>query len=161
MLHIVLVIFAIILLLVGLIGAALPYLPGLPLAFLGTMLLGRLTDFQYFDARWLWLFGFLTLASLACDQLAGFLGSRWGKSSLWGTVGAVVGGLIGVIFFSVWGIILGPALGVLVFEMVARRDHLRAVRVARVTLVASIIGLVVNALLAIFYSVALALALIF
>lgn len=161
MLHIALIILAIILLLVGLLGAALPYLPGLPLAFLGTILLGRLTDFQFFDTRWLWFFGLLTLASLACDQLAGFLGSRWGKSSLWGTVGAVLGGLIGVIFFSVWGIILGPALGVLVFEMVARRDHIRAFRVARVTLVASIIGLVVNALLAIVFAVTLVLTLIF
>jgi len=161
MFHVVLIILAIILLAIGLIGAALPYLPGLPLAFLGTILLGRLTDFGYFDARWLWFFGSLTLASLACDQLAGFLGSRWGKSSLWGTLGAVTGGLIGVIFFGVWGIILGPALGVLAFEMMAKRDHLRAVRVARVTLVASIVGLAVNALLAIIYAVTLALVFIF
>jgi len=161
MLHVVLIMLAIILLAVGLFGAALPYLPGLPLAFLGTILLGRLTDFQFFDTRWLWFFGSLTLASLACDQLAGFLGSRWGKSSLWGTIGALIGGLIGVIFFSIWGLILGPALGVLALEFVAKRDHLRAVRVARVTLVASIIGLVINVLLAIVYAVTLALILIF
>jgi len=160
MLDVILIILAIILLVVGLFGAALPYLPGLPLAFLGTILLGRLTDFQYYSVDWLWLFGSLTLASLACDQLAGFLGSRWGKSSLWGTIGALIGGLIGVIFFSIWGLILGPALGVLAFEMIAKRDHLRAVRVARVTLVASIVGLAVNALLAIIYAVTLTLVLI-
>ena len=161
MLHTISIILVIIVLLVGLVGAALPYLPGLPLAFLGLIGLTYLVGDNYFSTNWLWFFGLLTLASLACDYLAGFLGARWGKSSIYGAIGAVVGGLVGIMLLGVWGIILGPALGVLLFEFLAKRDHVHAVRVAKTTLVTSVIALVVNALLAIIFAMALTLLLIF
>jgi hypothetical protein len=161
MLHTIGIIFVIIVLLVGLVGAALPYLPGLPLAFLGLVGLTYLVGEKYFNANWLWFFGLVTLASLACDYLAGFLGARWGKSSLYGTIGAVVGGIVGIVLLGLWGIILGPALGVLLFEFLAKRDHVHAVRVAQKTLITSVIALAANALLAIIFAIALTLLLIF
>jgi len=156
-----LIVLGILLVMAGLLGAVLPYLPGLPLAFLGTILLGYGTEFGFFSVTALWVFGGIALASLVCDYLAGFLGARWGKASIWGTVGALLGTILGIGVFGIGGVIIGPALGVLLFEMLARRDHLQAARAARSTLLSSILGLATNAFLALAFVITLTLVLIF
>ena len=68
----------------------------------------------------------LTLVSLVFDFLASLLGSRKFGATWLGMTGAVVGGIIGL-FFSLPGIILGPFLGAMIFEMLGDKEFKQAV----------------------------------
>ncbi len=58
----------------------------------------------------------LSLASIALDFLAGLYGAKRFGATWRGIVGACVGGIVGL-FFSLPGMIIGPFLGALLFEL--------------------------------------------
>lgn len=155
------VVISVIIMIVGLLGVLVPFLPGLPLAFSGVFLLALITDFNLISPWILVILGVLALLSVLVDYLSGIIGARWGKASVWGTVGAITGLIAGIVTFGPIGLILGPAVGVLVFEFVAKRDKEHALRAAKSTLASSLLGIAVNAILAIIFVLVLTLALIF
>ena len=112
--------------LAGLIGSLLPVLPGVPL-----ILIAAIGHRLYFGAASinnfvLIILVWLTLVSLVFDFLASLLGSRKFGATWLGMTGAVVGGIIGL-FFSLPGIILGPFLGAMIFEMLGDKEFKQAV----------------------------------
>jgi uncharacterized protein YqgC (DUF456 family) len=64
------------------------------------------------------MIGITCALALLLDTLAGSYGARKMGASKWGVIGAIVGGL-GGIFFGLPGIIAGPFVGALLFEMMA------------------------------------------
>ncbi|MBM3821488.1 MAG: DUF456 domain-containing protein [Verrucomicrobia bacterium] len=112
---------------VGLLGCVLPALPGTPLVF-AAALAHRLWFGSASATTWvLVILGVLMAASIALDLGAGFLGAKKLGATWKGALGAGVGGLIGL-FFSVPGILLGPFIGAVVFEMFAGREWKEASR---------------------------------
>jgi uncharacterized protein YqgC (DUF456 family) len=106
---------------VGLAGSILPGLPSTPLV-LGTALLHKL----YFGEasiswRGLIVLTVLVLISLGLDFLASMVGAKKLGATWRGVLGAVVGGMIGL-FFSFPGILVGPFLGAMLFELVGGRE---------------------------------------
>ena len=85
--------------------------------------------------------GALTLTSLAMDYLASMYGAKKLGATWRGVLGAVVGGMIGILF-SLPGIIIGPFLGALLFEMIGGREWKAAGRAG----LGAVIGLFVGAL---------------
>jgi uncharacterized protein len=112
---------ALLVMLCGLVGSILPGVPGTPL-----LLVAAIAHRLYFGAasanNWV-LAGLviLTALSFAFDYLASMFGAKKLGATWRGILGAVVGGLVGI-FFSFPGIILGPFLGALLFEMAAGRE---------------------------------------
>jgi uncharacterized protein YqgC (DUF456 family) len=108
---------ALVMMLAGTLASILPGIPGTPIVLL-TAILHRV----YFGAasvnNWV-LAGLvvLTLISVVLDYIASSLGAKKLGARWWGIVGAMVGGLIGM-FFGLPGIILGPFLGAVVFELI-------------------------------------------
>jgi len=114
------------LMLAGLIGSLLPVLPGTPL-----VLVAAVGHRLYFGAASvsntiLIILVALTLISILFDFLAGMLGARKFGATWRGMVGAVMGGIVGL-FFSLPGIILGPFLGAMLFEMLGDKEFKQAV----------------------------------
>ncbi|MEO8428592.1 MAG: DUF456 domain-containing protein [Verrucomicrobiota bacterium] len=112
---------ALIVMCVGLVGSILPGIPGTPLVLLAAI--GHRLYFGEHGAS-LWIFGILlglTLLSIAIDYLASMYGAKKLGATGRGIFGAVVGGIIGL-FFSLPGIILGPFLGALAFELAGGRQ---------------------------------------
>lgn len=112
--------------LIGLIGSLLPVLPGTPL-----ILIAAIGHRLYFGASSVSNFVLvvlvaLTLVSLVFDFLASMLGAKKFGATWRGVTGAVIGGIIGL-FFSLPGIILGPFLGAVLFEMMGGRELKKAV----------------------------------
>jgi len=62
--------------------------------------------------------------------------------------GALIGTFVGLVYFGILGIFFGPALGVLSFELIARRSVKKSVRAASYTLFSVAIGIVINLTLA-------------
>jgi hypothetical protein len=102
--------------LAGLAGSLVPALPGPPLVLIAA--LGHRLWFGEHSASGLVLICLvgMTVASLALDYFASMYGAKRFGATWRGVLGAFVGGLIGL-FFSLPGIILGPFLGAMIFEL--------------------------------------------
>jgi hypothetical protein len=128
-----------ILILVGLAGAVVPVLPGVPLVFGGMLLAAWADHFQHIGTFTLILLGILAALALLVDFLAGMLGAkRVGASprALWG---ASIGMLVGF-FFGLPGLLLGPFLGAVAGELSAGGKLDRAARVGLGTWIGLLFG---------------------
>ena len=133
--------FALLIMCVGVAGSILPGIPSTPLVMLAAV--GhRLYFGQASVGNWgLAVLGVLTVLSLVMDYLASMAGAKKLGATWRGVVGAVVGGLIGI-FFSLPGIVLGPFVGAVVFEMIGGREFQEAARAG----VGAVLGLFVGAI---------------
>jgi uncharacterized protein YqgC (DUF456 family) len=112
---------------VGLVGSVVPVLPGPPLVFVGILIYALYTRFEVITGLHIWLFLFLTLLSFVIDYASGAVGARWAKSSGWGVLGALIGGIVGL-FFLPWGVLIGPLAGAILLEALARREFRKSFR---------------------------------
>ncbi len=68
----------------------------------------------------------LTLMAMVFDFLASLLGARRFGATWRGMVGAAIGGFVGL-FFSLPGIVLGPFIGAMLFELIGDKEFKEAV----------------------------------
>jgi len=115
---------------VGLIGIAVPILPGTILIWLGVLAYALVEGFQAID----WLtFVVLTLIALitgTADIWLALLGAKTGGASFWALVYGMIGGIVGFFLFgallpivgNLFGGIIGYALGILIGQYQKHRD---------------------------------------
>lgn len=132
-------IIAVILVLVGLAGTVLPALPGAPLVFLGLLLAAWADGFQKVGWFPLTLLGILTAGTFVVDFLATSLGAKRVGASYLAVGGAVVGTIVGL-FLGVPGLLLGPFVGAVLGEYIARRDLRQAGKVGLGTWLGLVLG---------------------
>jgi uncharacterized protein YqgC (DUF456 family) len=136
------------LMLVGLLGSILPFLPGTPLILGGAVLYAVVTDFDPIGwGRLLILFGIAALA-YSLDYLAGALGVKKLGGSRWAMFGAVVGAIVGM-FFGPLGIILGPVVGAVACELIVSRKLGPSMRSGLGTVLGMLFGMAIKFSLAV------------
>ena len=115
---------------VGLIGAVVPGLPGVPLIFLSALAYAYLTGFESVGGWIVALLGLFAALALVADYVATTYGARRFGASWAGTIGGAVGGiagtLAGILFFGIgafFGLIIGTIGGVFLGEYLRRRDR--------------------------------------
>jgi len=111
---------------VGLLGVVLPVLPGIPLAWLGLFIYALGTGFERISIATVVVLFVLMILTLILDFAAPMLGARKYQASKYGVFGAFLGFTVGIFVFGFWGIILGPFVGALLGELIARRKPKRA-----------------------------------
>jgi uncharacterized protein YqgC (DUF456 family) len=111
----------------GVVSLVAPILPGVAIIYAGILVIAWADDFTRIGPFILMVMLALTLVALVADNVAGLLGARKAGASAWGVFGAGVGALAGL-FLGLPGVILGPALGALVFEYARNPDARRAMR---------------------------------
>ncbi|MGA9335183.1 MAG: DUF456 family protein [Rudaea sp.] len=109
-------ILAALLILVGLAGAVVPVLPGVPLVFGGMWLAAWADHYQHIGTFTLILLGVLALLALAIDFVAGLFGAKRVGASVRALWGASIGTIVGL-FFGLPGLLLGPFIGAVVGEL--------------------------------------------
>ena len=120
-------ILALLLMCVGVAGSILPGLPSTPL-----VLIGAIAHKIYFGpagVAW-WVMAVLsafTLMSLIMDYVASVYGAKRLGATWRGALGAIIGGLVGL-FFHLPGILLGPFIGAVLFELAGGREWKEASR---------------------------------
>lgn len=119
-----------VLMLAGLAGIFLPFIPGVPLAWLGFFIFAFGTGFDRISLTTTIVFFVIMLLTAALDFLASMIGAKKYGASKWGVIGASLGLLVGFLIFGFWGIILGPFIGTLVGEMIARKGWVQALKPA-------------------------------
>jgi len=120
--------FAAILVVIGVLGTVLPVLPGALLVFGGLFLAAWAQDFTRVGPWGLALIGALMALAFAVDFIASVAGAKRVGASPKALLGAGIGGLIGV-FFGLPGILLGPFIGAVLGELIARGGFAQATRV--------------------------------
>ncbi|GAA0718687.1 DUF456 domain-containing protein [Dokdonella soli] len=107
---------AAVLIVLGIVGAILPALPGVPMVFCGMLLAAWADGFAHVGAFTLIVLGVLTVLALVVDFMAGILGAKRVGASRPAVIGAALGTLIGI-FFGLPGLLLGPFIGALLGEL--------------------------------------------
>jgi uncharacterized protein YqgC (DUF456 family) len=110
---------------VGLVGAIVPVLPGIPLIFAGIWIIAGVDGHRHLGLGWLLGIAAVGAVGLVVDLLAGALGAkRMGASSqaIWG---ALIGTMIGL-FFGIPGLLIGPFFGAVLGELSAGNSVLRS-----------------------------------
>lgn len=130
---------SVLLVLVGIAGTILPALPGTPLVLIGLILAAWADGFQKVGWFPLSIIGGLTVLSLVVDFVATSMGAKRVGASWLAVAGAAVGTIVGL-FFSLPGLILGPFVGAVLGEYLARRDRDQAFKAGFGTWVGILIG---------------------
>jgi uncharacterized protein len=130
------------LMLVGLAGCILPFLPGPPIAYLG-LLVQQLRDDSPFTSRFLWIWAGITVAVIALEYLVPVYGTKKYGGTKYGIWGCTIGLIVGV-FLGPLGIIIGPFLGALVGEMIGNADSERALKAAFGSFVGFLFGMLLK-----------------
>jgi uncharacterized protein len=116
------------LIVVGLVGAIVPALPGIPLIFGGIWLIAGVDRYQHLGLWWLLGIAAIGTIGLTVDLLAGALGAKRVGASKQAVWGALVGTVIGL-FSGLPGLLLGPFLGAVLGELSAGNSVLRSTHV--------------------------------
>ena len=134
---------AVALIVVGLLGAILPALPGIPLIFGGVWLLAYADRYHHLGLWWLVGIAVVGSIGVALDLLAGALGAKRAGASKQAVTGALLGTLIGL-FFGLPGLLLGPFCGALLAELGTGSSVLRSAHVGLGTWLGLIFGTIVK-----------------
>lgn len=104
--------------LIGIAGAVLPFIPGIPVIFIAIAAYGWAEGFQTISAKYIIILAALTLLSVLVDYLASYWGAKYAGAGKGGQIGAVIGVVAGMFVFPPAGIFIGPWLGAWVGEMI-------------------------------------------
>jgi len=137
-------ILSIILFIAGLLGTILPVLPGAILIYGGMLVYGVMTKFATLDANFFLLQALVLVLIFSVDFLAAAAATRRFNGSKQAAWGAILGTILGLIFFGPLGIVIGPFLGAVVAELVRGIEINQAIRVGFGTLVGILGGTVLK-----------------
>lgn len=130
-------------LLVGLAGVVLPAIPGSALLVVGALLVAWAEGFTRVSGFTVVVCAALGVAIWAVDLAAGVLGARAFGASKWSVIGSAVGLVVGL-FLGLPGIVLGPAVGALVFEYARDPNFERAMKAGVGAFVGFVLGTAVK-----------------
>jgi uncharacterized protein len=128
---------------VGLAGAVVPLLPGIPLIFAGIWLIAAVDHYHHLGSWWLVSIASIGALGLAMDVAAGALGARRVGASPRAIWGALLGTLIGLPF-AIPGLVLGPFVGAVLGELSAGKSVLRSTHVGFGAWIGLIFGTIVK-----------------
>jgi len=128
MLETALIIIGVVLLLLGIAGCLLPFLPGPPLAYASLLLL-QLSDKQPFTFDFMLVLAGTTLFVVLADFYIPILSTRNFGGTRGGTRDATAGLIISM-FFPPFGIIAGPFIGAMIGELITGQNLKKALRSA-------------------------------
>ena len=116
-----LIILGAICLILGFIGCIAPVLPGVPLSYLGLLLL-HWTDRVQFSWQFLVVWGVIVIVIQGLDYFIPAWGTKKFGGSKYGVWGSTIGLLVGL-FMGPMGIVVGPFLGAVVGELLYFNRH--------------------------------------
>ncbi len=133
------------LVLLGIVGCVLPFLPGPPLSFVGLLLLAWVRHFSSpLTPILIIVMALATLAVVAFDIVVPLVGAKRYGSSKWGIVGSIAGMILGFLLGSPLSVLLGAFLGAVMVEWIVHRQPRRALRAGWGVFVGTLLGTVLK-----------------
>ncbi|MBO3460840.1 DUF456 family protein [Aetokthonos hydrillicola Thurmond2011] len=145
------------LMIVGIVGAVVPAIPGTSLILLAIVIWGFVSGSFVAIKIPLIVTTIVLLLSIGIDFLAGYLGAQQAGASKWGQIGAGVGFLVGFLGLlpslpfggPLLGMLLGPLLGAIIGEFIYKRNLPLAFKAGIGIVVGTLVGNVIQGMLAI------------
>ncbi|GEM_PF-16904 len=124
---------------IGLLGCLLPVLPSTPIVLAAAVAHRLYFGHASASTPVLLVLGAITVLSLVLDFLASMVGAKKLGATWLGVFGALLGAFVGL-FFSLPGIILGPFLGALLFELIGGKNFTESTKAGTGALIGLIFG---------------------
>jgi uncharacterized protein len=128
-----------ILIIAGILGSVLPFLPGPPLSYAGLLLL-HFTERYQFSTRFLIIWAIVTAVTYLIDYVIPIWGTKRFGGSRQGIWGSIIGLFAGIFFFPPLGIIIGPFAGAVIGELIAGKNSSAAFRAGMGSFIGFLIG---------------------
>ena len=138
--EILLIILAFILIIVGIAGSILPVLPGVPLSYIGILLL-HFTEKVQFTTQFLIFWAAMVILVQVLDYLVPIWGTKKFGGTKRGVWGCAIGMVVGM-FFGPWGIVLGPFAGAIIGELSGGKQTQAAIKAGFGSFVGFLFGIV-------------------
>jgi uncharacterized protein len=138
---------AALLVIIGIAGTILPALPGVPLVFMGLLIIAWIGGFQKIGWPTLTILAVLTALAIGADLVAAMFGAKRAGASKLALLGAAIGSIVGL-FFGLIGIFILPFIGAVIGELIARQRLSHAARVGLATWLGMLIGVLAKLSLA-------------
>lgn len=141
---------------VGIVGAVVPAIPGASLILVAILIWGIVHGFSSVGIS-LSVAIVVLILSIGIDFLATYWGAKRAGASKWGQIGAIVGLLTGILGLlpalpfggPLLGILIGPLLGAIIGEYLYQRDLNLALKAGVGIVVGSLVGNLIQGALAI------------
>ncbi|MDX9914161.1 MAG: DUF456 domain-containing protein [Candidatus Moranbacteria bacterium] len=143
---------ALILMILGIVGSVLPIVPGPILSFAGLVIYYIFQENEVLSLGPVLLFALGMSFLIAADYVLPLLGVKFLGASKNGQWGAIIGALLGIVFFPPLGIFIGALMGAIIGEMYHGKKFPEAMMVA--------MGVVTGSVVAIFLQVIFSLSVI-
>ena len=146
---------------VGFIGCVAPLLPGPPIVWLGALYYGWKTSFADYGWPTLLLMLVFALIGSTADLWLSYFGARKSGASVWSSLAALAGGLIGLLVFSLPGLVIGSFAAIALVEWHQHKDWNKVLKAGTGYLVGYLLSMVVEILVCIAIVITFALAIRF
>ena len=134
-----------ILMILGLVGCIIPVLPGPPMSFIGLLILAIAQHFAPpLTSQLILIMAVLMVIVTILDYIIPAAGAKKYGASKWGIWGAILGMVLGLLFFPPLGIIVGAFLGAVVVELMIGKGGKDALRAGWGTLLGTLLGTVLK-----------------
>lgn len=137
-----LIVLGVICLLVSLVGTIVPVLPGVPLGYVGLLLL-QATDKVQFSTPFLLIWAAVVVVIQLMDTFLPVWTTKWSGGSKAGVLGSTIGLFVGF-FFAPIGIVAGPFVGALVGELMAGKAFVSALKSGGASLLGFLGGIIIK-----------------
>jgi hypothetical protein len=125
------------------VGAVLPALPGVMLVYGGIVLAAYAEGFTRISGLTVAVLGALALVAFVIDYVASAAAAKKAGASKLGLAGAALGTVLGI-FTGFIGLLFMPLVGAAIGEYLAQRDALKAGRIGLATWVGLLVGTVLK-----------------
>lgn len=137
---IIILIIGLLLIFMGVAGAVLPVIPGLPMSYVGILLL-HFTGSVVFTTQFLIFWAVVIVLVELLDFFIPIWGTKKFGGSKRGVWGCAIGMFVGL-FFAPWGIIVGPFAGAVLGEMSKGKETRQAIKAGFGSFLGFIVGIV-------------------
>lgn len=126
-LDILLILFGAVFMLIGIIGCIAPMLPGIPLSYIGILLL-HFTSKVQFSTDFLIFWGAMVVVIQLLDNYIPIWGTRKFGGGSKGVWGSTIGVIAGMFLFPPLGIIIFPFVGAVIGELIDKKEPKTALK---------------------------------
>jgi len=124
----VLIILAVICVIIGIIGCIVPGIAGPPFSFASLILLSIAKHWEPFSAKFLIIMALITVIVTALDYLLPAAGAKKYGASKFAFWGAILGMILGILFFPPLGMIIGALIGAIGGELLKGKQSYEALK---------------------------------
>lgn len=126
--------------LAGLVGILIPFIPDIPVIFSAAFVFALATRFAYVGWGTIGLFAVMTVVAVLLDWLPGVLGVKKMGGSYLGMIGSAIGMVFGLAIANLPGLIVGSFVGAFSFELLGGKNGRQALRAGSGTILGFLFG---------------------